>query len=68
MYATALRCSFCDADFPLTNLASCTHCGKPGEENALNETLGVTYDLAALKKHLGNPIHLPSCVFFPPDR
>lgn len=52
MYATALRCSFCDADFPLTNLASCTHCAKPGEENALNETLGVTYNLAALKKHL----------------
>ncbi len=44
MYAVALHCSFCSTDFPLTNLGACTICGKPGEESALNETLGVTFD------------------------
>ncbi len=52
MYATALHCFFCGADFPLTNLGSCPTCARPGEESALNETLGVKYDLAALKGQL----------------
>jgi len=52
MYATALHCSFCATNFPLTNLGTCPICGKAGEESALNETLGVEYDLAALKSHL----------------
>jgi len=52
MYATALHCFFCGADFPLTNLGSCPICARPGEESALNETLGVKYDLAALKGQL----------------
>jgi len=52
MYATALHCFFCEADFPLTNLGSCPICARPGEESALNETLGVKYDLAALKGQL----------------
>jgi threonine synthase len=52
MYATTLHCFFCGADFPLTNLGSCPTCARPGEESALNETLGVKYDLAALKRLL----------------
>src|SRR6266568_895818 len=52
MYATVLHCFFCGADFPLTNLGSCPICARPGEESALNETLGVKYDLAALKRLL----------------
>src|SRR6266568_2100269 len=52
MYATALHCCFCNSDFPLTNLGSCPVCAHPGEESALNETLGVTYDVATLKRQL----------------
>lgn len=52
MYATALHCTFCGTDFPLTNLGTCPICVRPGEESSLNETLGVTYDLATLKNHL----------------
>src|SRR6266704_5437090 len=52
MYATTLRCVFCGTDYPLTHRGSCTLCARPGEENALHETLGVQYDLAALKRQL----------------
>ncbi len=52
MYAAALHCYFCGADFPLTKLGSCPVCARFGEESALNETLGVKYDLAALKRQL----------------
>ncbi len=52
MYARALHCSFCGRDFPLTPLGTCPTCARPGEESALNETLGVTYDLARVKNHL----------------
>jgi threonine synthase len=52
MYATALHCFFCGTDYPLTNLGSCPKCARPGEESALNETLGVTYDVATLKRKL----------------
>jgi threonine synthase len=52
MYATNLHCWHCGADFPLTKLGSCPTCATPGQESALNETLGVHYDLAALKKRL----------------
>ena len=52
MYATALHCYFCGTDFPLTKLGSCPVCAHPGQESALNETLGVKYDLAALKRLL----------------
>jgi threonine synthase len=52
MYATHLHCYYCGADYPLTNLGSCPTCAMPGQESALNETLGVQYDLAALKSHL----------------
>ncbi|GAC1342508.1 MAG: threonine synthase [Ktedonobacteraceae bacterium] len=62
MYATSLHCFFCGADFPLTNLGSCPVCSRPGEESALNETLGVKYDLAALKARLDREelAHRPS--------
>ena len=50
MYATTLHCVFCGTDYPLTHRGSCTLCARPGEENALHETLGVQYDLAALKR------------------
>lgn len=52
MYATSLICTFCHAEYPLTNLGMCPQCAHPGEESALNETLGVRYDLEALKRHL----------------
>lgn len=52
MYATHLRCTFCGATFPLTRLGSCPHCARSGEESALNETLGVLYDVPALKRDL----------------
>src|SRR5581483_6566063 len=52
MYATALHCFSCGADYPLTNLGSCPVCARLGEESALNETLGVKYDLTALKGEL----------------
>ncbi|HEY6410188.1 MAG TPA: pyridoxal-phosphate dependent enzyme, partial [Ktedonobacteraceae bacterium] len=52
MYATHLHCYYCGADYPLTRLGSCPTCAKPGHESALNETLGVQYDLTALKSHL----------------
>src|SRR6266516_8129673 len=52
MYATTLRCVFCGTDYPLTHRGSCTLCARPGEENALHETLGVQYDLAELKRRL----------------
>ncbi len=35
-----------------THRGSCTTCARPGEENALHETLGVQYDVAALKRQL----------------
>lgn len=49
MYATNQHCFSCGADFPLTHRGSCPVCAKTGEESALNETLGVRYDVAALK-------------------
>ena len=52
MYATTLRCVFCGTVYPLTHRGSCTLCARPGEESALHETLGVQYDLAALKRQL----------------
>src|SRR5450755_4423582 len=52
MYATNIHCFYCGADFPLTHRGSCTVCATPGEESALNETLGVQYDLAAIKRRL----------------
>ncbi|HET8846300.1 MAG TPA: pyridoxal-phosphate dependent enzyme [Ktedonobacteraceae bacterium] len=52
MYATSLFCTFCQAEYPLTNLSMCPRCARVGEESALNETLGVHYDLEALKRHL----------------
>ncbi|MDQ6644224.1 MAG: pyridoxal-phosphate dependent enzyme [Chloroflexota bacterium] len=52
MYATTLHCWHCGADFPLTKLGSCPTCATPGQESALNETLGVHYDLAALKNRI----------------
>lgn len=52
MYATSLFCTFCQAEYPLTNLGTCPRCARVGEESALNETLGVRYDLEALKSHL----------------
>ncbi|HLZ58816.1 MAG TPA: pyridoxal-phosphate dependent enzyme [Ktedonosporobacter sp.] len=52
MYATNLRCYYCSTEYPLTNLSACPVCAKPGEESALNETLGVEYDVPALKRQL----------------
>lgn len=52
MYATNLRCAFCGTVYPLTKLGSCPRCVHTGEESALNETLGVFYDVAALKRDL----------------
>lgn len=52
MYATSLHCFYCGADFPLTHRGSCTKCATVGEESALSETLGVQYDLAAIKRQL----------------
>src|SRR5712692_8847885 len=52
MFATTLHCVFCGTDYPLMHRGSCTLCARPGEENALHETLGVQYDLAALKRQL----------------
>jgi threonine synthase len=49
MYATHLHCFYCETDFQLTKLGSCPTCAMPGQESALNETLGVQYDVAALK-------------------
>jgi threonine synthase len=52
MYATSLHCFYCGADFPLTHRGSCTVCATVGQESALHETLGVQYDLAAIKRQL----------------
>lgn len=52
MYATSLFCTYCQTEYPLTNLGMCPQCARVGEESALNETLGVRYDLEALKRHL----------------
>ena len=52
MYATTLRCVYCGTNYPLTHRGSCTVCATAGEESALHETLGVQYDLAALKRQL----------------
>lgn len=52
MYATTQRCVYCGTNYPLTHHGSCTKCAVPGEESALLETLGVQYDLAALKRQL----------------
>lgn len=52
MYATSLICTFCGSEYPLTNLGMCPRCAHVGEESTLNETLGVRYDLEALKRHL----------------
>src|SRR5712691_1071793 len=52
MYATSLHCFCCGADFPLAHRGSCTNCATVGQESALNETLGVRYDLAAIKRQL----------------
>src|SRR3954454_15472696 len=52
MYATSLVCTYCHAEYPLTNLGMCPQCARPGKESALNETLGVHYHLEALKRHL----------------
>ncbi len=55
MYATNLHCFCCGANFPLTHRGSCTVCASVntvGEESALSETLGVQYDMAAIKGQL----------------
>ena len=52
MYATTQRCVFCGTEYPLTHRGSCTRCAVPGEESALHETLGVQYDVTALKRQL----------------
>src|SRR5690348_9145385 len=52
MYAIDLHCLCCGADVPLTHRGSCPVCTRAGEESALNETLGVRYDVAALKSML----------------
>lgn len=52
MYATNLHCFYCGANFPLTHRGSCAVCATAGEESALNETLGVQYDLVAIKRQL----------------
>lgn len=52
MYATSLYCTFCGATYPLGDPGMCPRCAHAGEESALNETLGVRYDLEALKRHL----------------
>lgn len=52
MNATGLHCFSCGADFPLSHRGSCPLCARAGEESALNETLGVRYNLAALKGRL----------------
>jgi threonine synthase len=52
MYATSLSCTFCGAQYPLSDLGMCPRCARTGEESALNETLGVRYDLEALRRHL----------------
>jgi len=52
MHATTLLCLYCGTDYPLIHRGSCPRCASPGEESALYETLGVQYDLAALKRHL----------------
>lgn len=52
MYATTLRCTFCGAEYPLSHCGSCACCAIPGEESALHETLGVQYDVEALKREL----------------
>lgn len=52
MYATNIHCFYCGANYPLTHRGSCTACATEGEESALSETLGVHYDLAAIKRTL----------------
>lgn len=52
MYAIATYCTFCGAEYPLTQASTCSHCVHSGEESALNETLAVRYDLAPLKHRL----------------
>jgi threonine synthase len=52
MYATTLRCVYCDAEYPLTHRGPCTNCARPGEESALHETLAVQYDVAEIKRRL----------------
>ncbi len=52
MYATSLHCFYCGADFPLAHRGSCTNCATVGQESALSETLGVRYDLVAIKRQL----------------
>ena len=52
MFATTLRCVHCGTDYPLSHRGSCPICAEPGGESALHETLGVQYDLAALKRRL----------------
>src|SRR6266567_6305718 len=52
MYATTLHCYHCNANYPLTHRGSCPACATTGEESALNETLGVQYNLSAIKRQL----------------
>src|SRR5947209_1389903 len=52
MYATNLHCHHCTANYPLTHRGSCPSCATTGEESALNETLGVQYNLSAIKRQL----------------
>ncbi len=52
MYVTTLHCYHCNANYPLTHRGSCPACATTGEETALNETLGVQYDLTAIKRQL----------------
>ncbi len=52
MFARDLHCFSCGADLPLTHRGSCPVCTRAGEESALNETLGVRYDVATLKRVL----------------
>jgi threonine synthase len=52
MYATSLFCTFCGTEYPLTGPGMCPRCASVGKESALNETLGVRYDVDALRRHL----------------
>ena len=59
MYATTLHCYRCNTNYPLTHRGSCSACSTTGEETALNETLGVQYNLASIKHQLDREELLP---------
>ena len=59
MYATTLHCYRCNTNYPLTHRGSCPTCATTGEESALNETLGVQYNLESIKHQLDREELLP---------